>query len=102
MGDPADAFGLFVSSVEGHPVTRFGSSVLLGADRDPDNPKKILYRTDAVIAIPQHEAVRYAREYNRLISEGALVERTADDWRGQQTAAQTDPQAPAKAQKGNG
>jgi hypothetical protein len=107
MGDPADAFGLFVSAVEGHPVSRFGApggSVLIGADRDPDNPRKIIYRPDAVIAIPHHEALRYGREYNRLITDGALVARTADDWRGQQIAAQTAApvKAEPKAQKGEG
>lgn len=86
MGDRADAFGLFVSSVEGSPVTRYGSSVLIGAERNPDEPRKIVYHPDAVIAIPHDEAQRYAREYRRLIAEGALVERTADDWRSQQAS----------------
>jgi hypothetical protein len=85
MGDPADTFGLFVSSVEGQPVHRFGSKVLIGADADPENPKKIRYRTGDIIAIPHAEALRHAREYGRLISDGALIERTADEWRSQQT-----------------
>jgi len=80
----ADAFGLFVSSVEGHPVARFGTKTLIGADRDPDNAKKIRYRTKEIIAIPNAEADRYAREYARLINDEALVAHTADEWSEQQ------------------
>lgn len=80
----ADAFGLFVSSVEGHPVTRFGTKVLLGAYRDADNPRKVRYRTKEIIAIPRDEAERYAREYGRLIEDEELVAHTADEWTEQQ------------------
>ena len=80
---PADAFGLFVSSVDGSPVTRFGSTVLIGADRDPTKPNKIRYRTEEIIAIPRDEAEKYAREYARLIADGALVAHTADEWSNQ-------------------
>lgn len=76
----AESFGLFVSSVEGQPVTRFGSRVLIGADRDPQHPNKILYRTQEIIAIPRDEAEKYAREYARLIADESLVVRTADEW----------------------
>lgn len=76
----ADAFGLFVSSVEGHPVTRFGTKVLIGAYRDAENPRKIRYRTKDIIAIPRDEADRYAREYARLIEDQELVAHTADEW----------------------
>lgn len=67
--------GLFVSSVEGRPVHRFssGGQVLIGADRDPANPRKIIYRTDEVVEIPDAEAARYAREYARAIADGDLV-----------------------------
>jgi hypothetical protein len=85
MGDPADTYGLFVSSVEGQPVHRFGTKVLIGADADPAEPRKIRYRTGDIVAIPHAEALRFAREYGRLIEEGALVSRSADDWRKQQT-----------------
>jgi hypothetical protein len=87
MGDfnaSAETFGLFVSSVEGQPCTRFGSSVLIGADRDPKAPNKLIYRTDEIIAIPRAEAEKYAREYARLIAEKSLVEHTAAEWTKQQ------------------
>ena len=80
----ADAFGLFVSCVEGKPVTRFGTKVLIGADRDPTQPRKIRYRPKEIIAIPTDEAHRYGRDYGRLIADGELVEHTADEWLQQQ------------------
>jgi hypothetical protein len=80
----ASAFGLFVSSVEGKPVMRFGSKVLIGAERDPDQPRKIRYNTKAIVAIPVDEAHRYGREYARLIADEELVAHTADEWTRQQ------------------
>jgi hypothetical protein len=80
----ASAFGLFVSSVEGKPVMRFGTKVLIGAERDPEQPRKIRYNTKAIVAIPHDEAHRHAREYGRLIADGELVEHTADEWSRQQ------------------
>ena len=80
MGGELD-FGLFVSCVQGQPVTRFGTKVLIGADRDPENRRKVRYRTKEVVAIPRSEATRYAREYARAIAEGELKERTESDWR---------------------
>lgn len=80
-------FGLFVSAVEGQPVHRFGSpSILIGADRDPQDPRKLRYRPDEVVGIPRVEAQRYAREYARAISDGALRERTAEEFNSQQSS----------------
>lgn len=83
-GGAAAAFGLFVSSVEGRPVTRFGTKVLIGADRDSAEPRKIRYRPKEIVAIPHDEAHRYGREYARLIADGDLVEHKADEWTRQQ------------------
>lgn len=83
-GAAAAAFGLFVSSVEGKPVMRFGTKVLIGAERDPTEPRKIRYNTKAIVAIPHDEAHRYAREYGRLIADEELVAHTADEWSRQQ------------------
>lgn len=84
MGDPAEAFGLFVSSVEGQPVTRYGTKVLIGAARDHLQPRKIIYDPTLIVAIPATEARRYSREYRRAIANGSLTERTAAQWREQQ------------------
>jgi hypothetical protein len=80
MSDPSDAFGLFVSCVEGQPVPRFGTKVLIGAVRDPEERRKIRYNTKAITAIPVVEARKYAREYQRAIADGSLTERTAAQW----------------------
>lgn len=84
MGDEAEAFGLFVSCVDGQPCTRFGTKVLIGADRDPTNRRKIRYRPKEIVALPHTEAQRYAREYARAIEDGSLVQHTAAEWREQQ------------------
>jgi hypothetical protein len=78
----ADVFGLFVSSVDGQPVSRFGvgTRVLIGAAHDPAEPRKILYDPKAIVGIPHAEAQKYAREYRRAISDGSLTVRTAAQW----------------------
>lgn len=83
-GSAADAFGLFVSCVEGQPVTRFGSKVLIGAGRDPDNRRKVRYSPKQIVALPHEEAQRYGREYARAIDDGSLVQHTAAEWLEQQ------------------
>jgi len=83
MGE-AGGFGLYVSCVDGKPVARFGTKILIGADRDAVERKKIRYRSKEIVAIPEGEARRYAREYARAIQEGELVARTADEWQAQQ------------------
>jgi hypothetical protein len=95
-----EGFGLFVSSVEGQPVHRFGSpTILIGADRNPDEPRKIIYRTQEVVGIPRAEAQRYAREYARAIADGALTERTAEEYRRQQQSSTTEGGAPRETQE---
>ena len=83
MVDPTP-FGLFVSSVEGQPVTRYGTKTLIGAERDRVNPTQIHYDTRAIIAIPHAELSRYRREYAGAIRDGSLRERTAKQWVEQQ------------------
>lgn len=74
------AFGLFVSSIEGQPVARFGSDVMIGAERDLADRRVVRYTPDLVVAIPHEEARRYAREYRRAIDDGSLSVRTAAEW----------------------
>jgi predicted nucleic acid-binding protein len=94
MGDAAEAFGLFVSSVEGKPVSRFGApGVFIGATRDPNNPRKLVYDTARVVPIPLDEARLYGREYARLIAEGELVVRDAKAWAAQTVKAKADAAA---------
>lgn len=102
MGDAAAivAYGLFVSSVADKPVSRFGApGVFIGAERDPDNPRKLRYHTDRVVAIPVDEARLYGREYARLIADGELVSRDAKAWAAQQVADEQAAEAKAKAKQ---
>lgn len=93
MTDPAADFGLFVSSVDGCPVARFGTKVLIGAMRLGSS---ITYNTKAIIPIPKAEARRYGREYARAIDNGSLRKRSAKAWREQQAKIQTKKRASAK------
>ncbi len=93
MADPAAAFALFVSSVDGHPVARWGTRTLVGAARRLLEPTVIDYTPELVVALPHTELARYRREYTRALAAGSLRLRTADDWRAQNAA----PPAPAPA-----
>jgi len=79
------AFGLFLSCVEGRPVTRFGSKELIGATRDPEHRNKVVYSPKTIVGIPVDEASRYGREYQRLIDDGDVVSHDAKAWAAQQT-----------------
>lgn len=73
----APGFSLFVSSVEGALVTRYGSRTLIGATRTPTS---IEWDTELITAIPTDEYERFRREYDRALRDGSLVERSAEDW----------------------
>lgn len=79
MVDPTP-FGLFLSSVEGQPVTRYGTKTLIGAERDRVNPTVVHYDTRTIVAIPHAELTRYRREYTDAIRDGSLRQRTAKQW----------------------
>jgi hypothetical protein len=94
---------LYVSSVNGHAVARFGSgservpNLLIGASRDPLKPTEIAWNEDAVVRIPEAEATRYAREYGEAIEDGALKKRTKAEWDAQEAArAQADKELAEK------
>jgi hypothetical protein len=86
MGESTLAFGLYLSCVTGQPVARFGSRVLIGAERDLTDRTEIHYRPEVIVGIPTAEARQYAREYRRAISDGSVLQRTAEDWIKQQTS----------------
>lgn len=83
MVDAGEEGALYVSAVEGRPFTRLGSKVLIGAERDPSNERKIVYRTKDIVIIPADEARRYGREYQRAIADGDLVQHDAAAQRSQ-------------------
>lgn len=67
---------LYVSSVPGRLVFRFGTSVLIGATRSSESPKQIDWDTDNVVRIPAAEARQYAREYDGAFERGDLQKRS--------------------------
>lgn len=102
---PRTPFARFFSSVEGKLVTRYGSGspavapTLIGATRNADDmaPRMtpagtpeptdvgrgeggVTWNTEAITAITASEAQRFQREYDRAVRDGALVERTEDEF----------------------
>lgn len=93
---PAE-FVKFVSSVKGCLVQRYGSPNYVGAVRTPQG---IEWLPAQVVGLTEAELVRYGREYKNALRDGALKERTAEDFLAQieeETAAQAKAEAEAKA-----
>lgn len=83
---PQPKIALYVSSVAGKLVSRYGASrpglqVYIGATRTPGKPDEVIWDTDAVIPIPEAEWILYSREYNRHLNSTppGLVKRSAED-----------------------
>lgn len=74
---------LFVSAVDGKPVTRYplpGSKAgreIIGAHRDG---KLIVYDEEAVVAITRAEVEAHGKAYERAIRDGNLRRRTREEW----------------------
>lgn len=75
-----EAKDLYVSSVEGHLVTRFGAKLYIGASRNPADPSQITWDLGLVVKIPEAEVLAYGREYRAAIAAGSLLVRTAADF----------------------
>lgn len=77
-------FAKFVSSVEGHLVTRYGTFPRsnIGADRTiaDDGTVTLTWDTKRVNPISNAEYARYKREYDTALAEKALTERSAEDY----------------------
>lgn len=99
MSQPS--FALYVSSVEGSLVTRYGTRTFIGAERRALEPTVIDWNPDQVVAIPHDEFRKYRREYLRALRDRSLVERTADEWQRQQQPAST-AAAPTDETSGQG
>jgi hypothetical protein len=75
---------LYVSSVEGQLVSRFGTRSLIGCRVLPpsqEGPGGPQWETERVEQITAPEFTFYRREYLRLVKQGGLVRRTVEDWR---------------------
>lgn len=76
---------VYVSSVEGHHVTRPGSGTravkpgTIGVRWDPKR-KRLVWDTEDVIRIPMGDWQRYRKEYGKAVSSGALTVRTKADF----------------------
>lgn len=89
-----EPFSLFVSCVEGKPVTRYGSRTFIGAERE-HGTNIIHWFPDRVVAIPSTEHARYRREYDRVLRDGDLKVRTEADWLAQTASEDAAVQAAA-------
>jgi hypothetical protein len=80
---------LFVSSVEGKPVTRLpvrggrAPGGLIGARREGG---KYVYDTAAVVGLTRAEVREHRSYYERVIAEGSLRRRTQEEWERARTA----------------
>ena len=78
-------FAIYLSSVEGHAVARFGSASngrpneLIGAIRSKGGAG-ITWDTEAITPLTEREFGAYRREYMGAIAEKALVVRTEDQY----------------------
>ena len=78
--DPSP-FALFLScNPDGGLVARYGTRTFLGADRDATNPSRVKYYPERVVAVSVAEYRRFRREYNRAMTNGSVVRRTAAEW----------------------
>ena len=83
---PPPAFAIYLSSVEGHAVARFGTASngrpneLIGAVRMKGGAG-ITWNTKAITPLTEREFGAYRREYMGAIAEKALTVRTEDDYR---------------------
>lgn len=85
MPDPPHDLVLFVSSVEGKPVTRFGAGplALIGAHFEG---RTIVYQPRRVVGLSRDEIDRYGDHYARTLREGGLTARTREEYDAQQAA----------------
>jgi hypothetical protein len=87
-------FALFLSSVEGHVVSRYGATgptrapEAIGARRTATGSGWVWsWDTGAIAALTHAEVAAYGREYAAAVRSGALRERTAEEFEAY-TAAQ--------------
>lgn len=81
---PESPFALFVSSVPGHLVSRYGSGGAraaepLGAERDAQGV--VTWHPEQVLALSHAELARFGREYRRALARGSLSARTEAEYR---------------------
>lgn len=81
---------LYVFPVEGKPVQRYGTNVLIGATRSAKGRgNTIVWTPDVVVHIPPEEFAKYGREYRRALESGSLKRASAADWAAQNATPPT-------------
>lgn len=84
--DQSVEFGLFVRSVEGHAVPRYGTTELIGARRDPVTKKTkragspAIVWSDRIVGLTKQYCSRYTKELQQHIAEGELLRCTREEW----------------------
>jgi len=86
MTEPHATFGLFVSCVDGLPVTRFGTGTMIGAARSKAAPDVVTYDPTQIVGIPHAEYDRHRRSYDRALGNGSLKKRSVADYLAQEAA----------------
>ena len=95
---------MYVSSVEGHVVSRYGSGKAAGR-RDSFIGARRLdgggyeWDTEVIVALTHAEIARYRGEYRRAIKNGALKERTVADYEARRKQQKDDAKATQEKQQ---
>lgn len=103
---PQFPFAMFVSSVEGHVVSRYGQNVPIGVTFVPSPPPK---RGEAptpnrppvwnekIVALTAAEVAQYGHYYEKHFARGELKKRTFAEWEAQQAKSEPKPPEPQPA-----
>ena len=82
---------LYVSSVKGAAVTRYSTMVpgkraglLIGAERDSENPKRLTWDTELIVKIPAQEYAQFRKEYDKALHAKCLMKRSEQEYSAQQ------------------
>jgi hypothetical protein len=90
-------FGRYLSPTGNGYATRFGAGwEIIGAIRDPKTGRIARVDTSMVVALTHDETRTFRREYDRQLRDGALIERTLEDYLAY-VASQSQPAPPAPA-----
>lgn len=80
MSKKKTPFVRFLSSVQGHIVSRYPSNEPIGVRVVRGDVEKTLWLPDVIAALTAEEAAQYRREYDMHVRDGALTERTEDEY----------------------
>jgi hypothetical protein len=76
--------------------------VNIGVERDPKNPKRLIYRTEEVTMIPAAEYAKFSAEYNRALRDKSLIRKSVQDfveWEAKAETVELERQSAKKKEK---